>query len=144
MIDGIVSQGAVMFKNPERDDRSSRTLVDCFKILLANPYTGKNYSSQHYYYWAVCYKIGFDKYGPQAVNTFKMEMVREYDNEIRFTDQHGNEFVLEPIDQDDESAGSIFRKWLAYKEKKADIFEGLYDDYTRETLEMIRYWESGI
>jgi hypothetical protein len=144
LIDGIVSQGAFMFENPDSNDRNIKTCVDCIKILTATPYSGEKYSTHHYYFWAVCYGVGFDKHGPQSVCTLKMEMIREYGQELRFKDQHGNEIVIEPIDQDDELTGSIYRRWLAYKEKKADILRRLYEDYNSEALETIRYWESGI
>jgi hypothetical protein len=145
IVDGIVSAGAVLFINPKNSDRNFRICVDRFEILLASPYTGKGYSTRHYYYWAVCYEVGFDKYGSQAVRIFKIEMVKECNPEsLRFTDHHGNNCVLEAIDENDEKDCSIFRRWLVYKERNADDLTELYDEHKREAMDTVGYWESNI
>jgi len=140
-IDRINVTGAVVVVDVGDAD-SIRILVDRFDILLARPVIGANGTVSGYYYWAVCFEMGFDQGGPQNVRLFKMENVREERSDLfHFRDHRGYSCFIETIDEIDDAKKADFKRWRKYREQNQKAFDRLYQNFTDEAMVMALNWE---
>lgn len=141
-IDGITVPGSVVFVDLGGSD-FVRILVDRFDILFARPVIGADGSVTGYYYWSVCYEMGFDQGGPQNVRLFKMENVREERSDLfHFRDHREYSCYIETIDEIDNVKKADFKKWREYKKQNQKAFDRLYQNFTAEAMEMALNWEN--
>jgi len=140
-IDRITAPGSVVVVDIG-DSVSVRILVDRYDILFARPVIGADGSVSGYYYWAVCFEVGFDQGGPQNVRLFKMENLREERPDLfLFRDHREYSCFIESIDVIDDEAKADFRRWREYKKNNKKAFDRLYQNFTAEAMEMALNWE---
>lgn len=138
VIDRILEPGAVLrAESPEPDAGDVRISVDRLDILFARPVLDAGGAVAGFYYWAVCFSMGFDFGGPQYIRTYKMmDVKQERENLIYFRDHRGDACMLESLDEVDDDGRDEVRRWRKYKEEKKEQFERLYRDFTSEHTEM--------
>ncbi len=140
-IDRITAPGAVVVVDLGGSD-SVRILVDRFDILFARPVIGADGALAGYYFWAVCFEVGFDMGGPQHVRLFKMKNVREERSDLfLFRDHRDYSCFIETIDEIDEAKKADFKRWREYREENQKAFERLYANFTAEAMDMALNWE---
>lgn len=138
VVDRVVESGAVLrAESSDPDGGVVRISVDRFDILFARPVLDAGGAVAGFYYWAVCFSMGFDFGGPQYIRTYKMMDVKQArENLIYFTDHRGDACMLESLDEVDDDGRDEVRRWRKYKEGKKEQFERLCRDFTDEHMEM--------
>jgi len=138
VVDRIMGPGAVLLVEtggPEGID--IRIQVDRFDILFARPILDAGGAVAGFYYWAVCFSMGFDFGGPQYIRTYKMMDVKQArENLIYFNDHRGDACMLESLDEIDDDGRDDVRRWRKYKREKKEQFDRLYSNFTDEHTEM--------
>ncbi len=143
-IDRITAPGSKVFVDLGLSDYV-RIFVDRFDILFARPILGADGAVKGYYYWAVCFEVGFDNGGPQNIRLFKMDGVQEdRDDLIRFKDHRGYSCYIESIDVIDTKVKADFKRWREYKKNNQKAFERLYSEFTAESMEMALNYEKDV
>ena len=138
VVDWVLEPGAVLrAESSDPDGGVVRISVDRFDILFSRPVLNADGAVAGFYYWAVCFSMGFDFGGPQHIRTYKMmDMNQARENLIYFTDHRGDSCMLESLDEIDDDGRNEVRRWREYKEGKKEQFEKLYRDFTAEHMEM--------
>lgn len=138
VVDRILEPGAVLLaESPDSEVDAIRIEVDRFDILFARPVLDVDGAVAGYYYWTVCFSMGFDFGGPQHIRTYKMMNVNKaHENLLYFRDHRGDSCMLESLDEIDTHARAEVHRWRQYKEKKNEQFQRLYRDFTDEHTEM--------
>lgn len=138
-LNNIVTAGAVISINA---DIIYTNYIDKADVLVARPYTGKKYSTQHYFYWTIFYEVGFDQADSPAIRIFKMEIFQHCSQEkICFINQHGIYCTVEKVNRNNCSYLQVRNDWLEHKKGREAFFSQLYKRHRNDALNEVMLLE---